>query len=110
MKVVNVNVWPRDNSGKLKAYVDIIFAVKEGGNGCLTIKGWKLFQKEDGDYFVSNPQEKIKDEWKDRIFINFKDDDGAALKDHITEEVVKAYIAQNANETSKVKSKPKAPF
>ena len=80
-------------SGKLLGFADIIFSLTDGGNGCLTIRGFKIFKNEKGSGIqVGLPSKKDdKGEYRPLVSMDFENEDGKAFMNHLTEEVVKAY-------------------
>ena len=81
-------------SGNLLGFADIIFSLSDGGNGCMTIKGFKIFKNQNGSGIQvglpSKPSE-VKGEYRPLVKLDFDNEDAKAFMDHVTEEVAKAY-------------------
>jgi len=81
-------------SGKLLGFADIIFSLTDGGNGCMTIRGYKIFKGNNGGIQVGLPSKKDdKGEYRPLVSMDFENEDAKAFMDHVTEEVAKAYAA-----------------
>ena len=102
MRVAKVFPPKKLNSGKLLGFVDILFALSDGGDGCMTIRGWKIFKGDNGRIQVGPPATKNGNDYFPVMNFNFEKEDAKALMNHITEEVAKTYNNSDSSEpTSK---------
>jgi len=92
MKVAKVFV-NKYNKGKLLGFCDIIFALNEGGNGCLTIRGFKIFKDDNGNGIqVATPSKKEDNgQYYPLVKLDFDNQDAKDFMNHIKDEVTKAY-------------------
>ena len=97
MQVSKVWVNPYEK-GKLLGFADVKFALKNGGQGCMTWRGFKLFKDDSGEIQLGLPTREVMKDGKKEYFpvINLDKDnaDCEELMSHITAEVVKAYQAK----------------
>ena len=114
MKVVEVKVNKVDFGNKMRAFVDVIFSLLDDGNGCVTLRGFRLFDGANG-HFLSMPSEKVliknkesgekEEKWMDRMFIDREVPEGKALLDEMTQAAVTKYNAQGAAEKAQSSTK-----
>lgn len=114
MKVVNVDVKKVDFGNKMRAFADVTLSLLDDGDGCITLRGFRLFDGANGP-FLAMPSEKVtikdketgKDEikWFDRIYIDKEVEEGKALLDAITEAVVVDCNSQGEAKTKSAKKK-----
>jgi len=93
MRVAKVFQPKKLNSGKMLGFVDISFSLTDGGNGCLTIRGFKIFKGKDGGIQVGLPSRKEGNEYYPLVSMDFENEDAKAFMNHVTEEVARAYNA-----------------
>jgi len=94
-------VWiNKFKSGKLLGFADIMFSLRDDGNGIFTIKGFKIFRDDDGNGVqVALPSKKEENgKYYPLVSVNIEDPDGVAFMDHIKEKVAIAY--QGAKDTN----------
>lgn len=87
-------VWiNKFQSGKLLGFADVLFSVREGGNGVLNIKGFKIFRDDDsGGIQIALPSRKDdKGEYRPLVHLNKEDPDATELMNHIKEKISVAY-------------------
>ena len=80
-----------NNSGKLLGFTDIMFSLTDGGNGCLTIRGFKIFRGDNGMIQVGLPSRKDGTEYYPLVQMDFENEDAKAFMNHVVEEVARAY-------------------
>jgi len=93
------------SSGKMRGFANVRFSLTDGGDGCVTISGFKVFEGQDGLWVAAPSRKDDKSgEWKPLVDFYMKDADAEAFKKHIDEEVIRAYLnkddsqpAQSAN-------------
>ncbi len=93
MRVAKVFPPKRLNSGKLLGFTDIMFSLSDNGNGCMTIRGFKIFKGQNGGVQVGLPSRKDGEEYYPLVSMDFDNKDAKAFMDHVTEEVAKVYNA-----------------
>jgi DNA-binding cell septation regulator SpoVG len=95
-------VFPKKyEKGALLGFADIIFSLTSGGNGCLTVRGFKIFRGKDGGGIqVGLPAKKEENgEWYPVISADTENnEDARAFLDHVTEEVARAYNAISSDQ------------
>jgi len=98
----------RYESGKLLGFADIIFSLADGGNGCMTIRGFKIFKNEKGGGIqVGLPSKQDdKGEYRPLVSMDFENEDAKAFMNHLTDEVAKAYNNAPARGEKKQSSAP----
>lgn len=87
-------VWVNKfQSGKLLGFADILFSLREGGNGILNIKGFKIFRDDNGSGLqVALPSKKDdKGGYLPLLTLAKDDPDSVAFMDHLKEKVSIAY-------------------
>lgn len=110
MEVTNVRI-NRYQKGSLLAFADIQF------DGCMTIKGWKLFKGREGrDYDVRPPSEPDKKGETDEngklkywpfVWIDTKNGEtGKRLIGHITDSVVREYNSGGSSQSGRGQNWP----
>lgn len=112
MKVAEVEVNVKE-FGKMKAFVNVIFRLLEEGDGCITIRGFRLFDGANG-HFLAMPSEKTviknsetgKEEIKyyDRMYFDYKIPEANALLEEMTQAAVIAYKAKIESNNSQTTS------
>jgi len=88
MKVAKV--WlNKYESGKLLGFADITFSLTDGGDGCFTVRGWKIFKDDNGGITVATPSKKDEKDGKYYPLVQILDEntDGQALLAHVKEAV-----------------------
>ena len=111
MKVVHTDVTKVDFGNKMRAWVNFTFALTDDGDGCITMRGFRLFEGQNG-LFLNMPSEKAEvknketgeteTKWFDRVWFDPKKDDSKALLEKMTEEAIKWYNAgQKAKKANK---------
>lgn len=105
MKVLNADVTKVDFGNKMKAFVDFTFSLLDEGNGCIQLRGFRLFDGANG-HFLAFPSEKVtvknketgqgEVKWFDRMYIDKEVPEGQALIDAMTEAAVTEYNSQGA--------------
>jgi len=100
-----VIAWVRKyNSGKLVGYADVRFALREGGDGCLTIRNWPIFKNDDGSLKVGMPSEKTDDGYKETVSLFFKNEDAQALLEDINHQVTVSFNNTDSNKPKPTKN------
>jgi DNA-binding cell septation regulator SpoVG len=107
MKVAKVFL-NKYNSGKLLGFADIMFRLRDDGDGCITIKGFKLFSGDDGISIALPSRKDDKGDYYPLVNINLENEDGRALSDHIKEEIMKVYNNSDKNSESKKETSKKS--
>lgn len=108
------HVFSREGNGKnIKLYADVMLA-DDGGDGIITVKGWKLMET-NGDLWVAAPSQAGKDGkfYPQANFVYAKDgenneltDASQVLRDKIQAALVKEYKKQNGPPAQKKDSTP----
>jgi len=85
-------------SGKLLGFADVIFNLTGEGDGCVTIKSFKIFKKDEGGIQLGMPAPKNeKGEYFPVLKIDIEKPDGKEFLDHLTEEIYKAYNGKSSD-------------
>jgi len=106
MKVAKVFPPTKYESGKLVGFCDIMFNLTDDGNGCLTMKGFKIFKDDkNGGVSVAMPSTKnVKDgEWYPTVKLDVENQDAKDLLDNIQSAVNVAW-GNLTNQASKHKA------
>jgi hypothetical protein len=97
LKVAKAFVTPYGKGGKMVAFVDVIFGLTEGGDGVMTVRGFKIFKDDDGKFNVALPSrkdDKDPNKYYPIISIDREKKDGQEFYDHLNDTVVRAYHAK----------------
>lgn len=105
MRVAKVFPPKKLSSGKMLGFVDIIFSLVDGGDGCLTIRGFKIFKGNNGGIQVGLPSRKEGNEYFPLISMDFDKSEAKAFMDHVCEEVAKVYNATPATDNTQKSNK-----
>ena len=105
MRVAKVFPPKKVTSGKLLGFTDIVFSLVDDGDGCMTIRGWKIFKGNNGAIQVGLPSRKDGNEYFPLISMDFDKPEAKAFMDHVSEEVAKVYNATASDETTSGKKK-----
>jgi DNA-binding cell septation regulator SpoVG len=92
MRVAKVFPKPHEK-GQLLGFADIIFSLTSGGNGCLTIRGFKVFKGKDGSGIqVGLPSKKeTNGEWYPIMSADQENEDAKAFLNHVTDQVARVF-------------------
>jgi hypothetical protein len=109
MFVKNVNV-KKYESGKLRGFASVDFALRKDGDVAVTIPGWKLFADDDGTIQIGAPSIKdSKGTWQNTLFFyTKKNEDAQKFLDYVSGEARVAYNALIAEEAKKEAQPEKA--
>ena len=107
MRAVKVFV-NRHKSGKLLGFADVIFALSDGGNGCITIKGFKIFKGQDDiGLQVGLPSRKDdKGEYHPLVWMDFDNEDAKVFMNHITDVITREYHNPTNTRKPQVQAQP----
>ena len=100
MRVAKVFPPKKINSGKMLGFVDIMFSLSDDSDGCMTIRGFKIFKGSNGGIQMGLPSRKDGDEYYPLISMDFDKNDAKALMNHITEEVAVVYNAAPSKDST----------
>lgn len=108
MKVAKV-FFNKQNRGSLVGFADIMFRLTKDGDGCFTIKGWKLMDGENGKW-LAPPSEKGNDgNYYDRVLFKKENEDAASFREYLLKEVLAEAERKSEPQVKKNDSSPKPP-
>ena len=102
MKAVGVQRMNKvKGNSKTKAFVDVLFSLRDDGDAVFSINGCKLIEGAKGLFVAMPSQSYEKDgetKWSSYVFINLKEDqDARDLQNSINEVVIAEWNKQNSS-------------
>jgi hypothetical protein len=94
MKVKNA-VFYEHSSGKMLGFADVQFALYDGDEGLMTIKGWKVFRGDNGDVSVQPPATKKDGESGPQYFPTIFFSKDSVAEEFVKEIKVRVELAMN---------------
>ena len=107
MKAVGVRNFNKvkNGQGKLKAFADVMFSLRDDGDAVFTVSGCKLLEGQNG-LFVAMPSESYENKdgetkWKNIVYIDVKEDEDARALQNSINEVVLAEWKKGSSSSSR---------